>query len=90
MKNLHISFQDKLHNIFRERLVLIQESKRSWSEYLEDLEVERQGKLMSMIIPCPDDKIEFLDPLGNEAKIRVSKEQAIKIATLGYIPEETT
>lgn len=92
--------QDKLYSIFRQKLFSIQqktpaiygafryEVQKAWGEYLDKLKVERQGKLLSMIITCPDDKIEFLDPIENERKIRIDKEYAIKIVTLGFIPEE--
>lgn len=104
MKKEDIEFQekiklskmkDKLYSIFQQRLNRIQQKTNfhkdltinSWNKCLQRF--ERQGKLMSIIIPCSEDKIEFSDPLGNESKIRVAKDQAIKIITLGMIPDET-
>lgn len=61
--------------------------RKRWKDYLANLDgVSRMGKLMSMVIDCPSDKIQIIDPFGEDAIIRVNKEVAIKIVTLGYIP----
>jgi len=61
--------------------------RNKWKNYLSELEgVDRMGKLMSMVIDCPSDKIQIVDPFGEDAILRINKEMAIKIVTLGYIP----
>jgi hypothetical protein len=64
-----------------------QKIRKIWKNYLEVLGVDRKGKLMTMLIPCPDDQVEIKDPMGEDVVIRINKELALKIATLGFTPE---
>lgn len=83
---------EKLYNIFNKKLQSIKESnnknlRKSWKEYLSGIEgIDRMGRLMSMVVDCPSDKVQITDPFGEDAVLRVDINLAIKIITLGYIP----
>jgi hypothetical protein len=62
------------------------DSIHKWKSYLDDLRITRVSKLMKTIIPCSEDQLEFKDPSGYDGFIRINKDLALKIMTLGYIP----
>lgn len=54
---------------------------QKWRKLLEDLGIEYQGKLMSIIMEDVPDEIRIEDPAGNVLKL--TQDQARKILVLG-------
>lgn len=70
----------------------VQKLHEEWEDFLSDVPgVESISKIMSLVLQQSDDKVWVRNPLvigGNEGIISMPKETAIKIVTLGHIPQE--
>jgi hypothetical protein len=60
---------------------------QKWQKYIEGLEgVCRKSKIIGLILE-DDDEIKIKDPSSQDSVITIKKEIALRILTLGYLPE---